>query len=45
MTIWPEVITESSLLSPENTRAIGAENRELGRIIAASIKTARMVSG
>ncbi len=36
----PEVITESSLLSPENTTAIGAENRELGRIIAASIKTA-----
>src|SRR6266498_821383 len=32
---------ESSLLSPEKIVAIVAENRELCRIIAASIKTAR----
>jgi len=43
-TIWLELITESSLLSPENTAAIVAEKRELCRIIAASIKTARMAS-
>ena len=41
-TIWLEVIRESSLLSPENIVAIVAENRELCRIIAASVKTARM---
>src|SRR6266705_5006278 len=40
-TIWLEVIAESSLLSPEMTIAIIAENRELCRIIAASIKTAQ----
>src|SRR5213594_3201188 len=40
-TIWLEVITQSSLLSAENIVAIVAENRELCRIIAASIKTAR----
>src|SRR2546429_8987062 len=40
-TIWLEVIGESSLVSPENIVAIVAENRELCRIIAASIKTAR----
>jgi four helix bundle protein len=40
-TIWLEIITESSLLSPENMVAIIAENREICRIIAASIKTAR----
>src|SRR5262245_19395036 len=40
-TIWLEVIAESSLLSPDNIVAIVAENRELCRIIAASIKTAR----
>ena len=40
-TIWLEVIVASSLLSPENVVAIVAENRELCRIIAASIKTAR----
>jgi hypothetical protein len=34
-------IAESSLLSPDNIVAIVAENRELCRIIAASIKTAR----
>jgi four helix bundle protein len=43
-TIWLEVIVESSLLPPENIRAIVGENRELCRIIAASIKTARIVS-
>jgi len=40
-TIWLEVIAESSLLSPETIVAIVAENRELCRIIAASVKTAR----
>jgi four helix bundle protein len=40
-TIWLEIIAESSLLSPDNIVAIVAENRELCRIIAASIKTAR----
>jgi four helix bundle protein len=40
-TVWLELIRESSLLSPENIVAIVAENRELCRIIAASIKTAR----
>src|SRR5881409_1155950 len=40
-TIWLEVIAESSLLSPENIAPIVGENRELCRIIAASIKTAR----
>ena len=40
-TVWLEVMKESSLLSPENTVGIIAENRELCRIIAASIKTAR----
>jgi four helix bundle protein len=40
-TIWLELIRESSLLSAENIVAIVAENRELCRIIAASIKTAR----
>ena len=40
-TIWLEVIAESSLLSAETIVGIIAENRELCRIIAASIKTAR----
>jgi len=40
-TIWLELIAESSLISPENLVAIVAENRELCRIIAASIKTVR----
>src|SRR5213594_580281 len=40
-TIWLEVIAQSSLLSPEIIAAIVAENRELCRIITASIKTAR----
>ena len=40
-TIGLELIGESSLLSAENIVAIVAENRELCRIVAASIKTAR----
>ena len=40
-TIWLEVIAQSSLLSRETIVAILAENRELCRIISASIKTAR----
>jgi four helix bundle protein len=40
-TIWLEVISQSSLLSPDTIRDIVAENRELCRIIGASIKTAR----
>jgi four helix bundle protein len=40
-TVWLELIAQSSLLLPENIVAIIAENRELCRIIAASIKTAR----
>ena len=40
-TIWLEVIGRSALLSPETIAAILAENRELCRIIGASIKTAR----
>ena len=39
--VWLELITRSSLLAPELIVAILAENRELCRIIAASIKTAR----
>ena len=41
-TISLELIGESSLLSAENIVGIVAENRELCRIIAASINTARM---
>jgi four helix bundle protein len=44
-TIWLELIGESSLISPENLIGIVAENRELCRIIAASIKTARAGAG
>ena len=40
-TIWLEVITQSGSLSAPEIVAIVAENRELCRIIAASIKTAR----
>jgi four helix bundle protein len=38
--VWLQLIVESSLLSPEKMSAIVAENQELCRIIAASIKTA-----
>ena len=44
-TIWLQLIVESSLLSAETIVAIVAENRELCRIIAASIKTARGSGG
>src|SRR5688572_1413371 len=40
-TIWLEIIAQTSLLSTETIVAVIAENRELCRIIAASIKTAR----
>jgi four helix bundle protein len=40
-TVWLEVIAESSVLSLESIVVIVAENRELCRIIAASITTAR----
>ena len=40
-TIWLEVIVQSSMLPSEITAPIVAENRELCRVIAASIKTAR----
>jgi len=39
--VWLEVIVQSSLLSAESLVAIVAENRELCRIIGASITTAR----
>jgi four helix bundle protein len=38
--VWLQLIVRNSLLSPENMAAIVAENDELCRIIAASIKTA-----
>ena len=41
-TILLEITAQSSLLSPETIIAIVAENRELCRIIPASIKTARV---
>jgi four helix bundle protein len=40
-TIWLEVLAESLLISRESAGQVIAENRELCRIIAASIKTAR----
>ena len=43
-TIWLEIISESFALSTENIYAVVAENRELCRIINASVKTARGVS-
>jgi hypothetical protein len=44
-TIWLEVIAQSEVLSAETIVAILAENRELCRIIAASIRTARASGG
>jgi four helix bundle protein len=38
--VWLQLIVESSLLSPEKMTVIVAENNELCRIIAASIRTA-----
>jgi four helix bundle protein len=40
-TIWLEVIAQSSLLPPETVAPVLTENRELCRIIGASIRTAR----
>jgi four helix bundle protein len=40
-TIWLEIITQSGLLPIEMVEPILGENRELCRIISASIKTAR----
>jgi four helix bundle protein len=40
-TIWLEMIGECALISPGKLTAIVAENRELCRIISASIKTVR----
>jgi four helix bundle protein len=40
-TIWLEIIAQSGTLSAEAIVATVAKNRELCRIIAASIKTAR----
>jgi len=40
--VWLQLIDETSLLSAELIRPILAENQELCRIIAASIKTARI---
>jgi four helix bundle protein len=40
-TIWLEIISETSLLSPDKIVAIVAENRELCRIVGASIRTLR----
>ena len=42
--IWLDIIVKSSVISPENVVAIVAENRELCRIISASIRTARASS-
>jgi four helix bundle protein len=38
--VWLGLVARSSLLKPEKTRALVAENRELCRIIAKSIQTA-----
>jgi four helix bundle protein len=40
-TIWLEILGQTSLVSPDSVIAIVAENRELCRIIAASIRTAQ----
>ena len=39
--VWLNLIDHTQMLSPEITDQIVAENRELCKIIAASIKTAR----
>jgi hypothetical protein len=44
-TIWLELIAQTSLLSSETIQPIVAEDRELCRIIAASIKTAASGEG
>jgi four helix bundle protein len=43
--IWLQVSTESFLLPADNIVAVLAKNRELCRIVAASIKTARASLG
>jgi four helix bundle protein len=40
--VWLQLISQCSLLDPGFMRPIVAENQELCRIIAASVKTARM---
>src|SRR5262249_11745014 len=42
--IWLDVIRESSLLAAEDVVAVVAENRELAKIITASVKTARGIA-
>ena len=42
-TVWLEVIARSSLISSESIVALVAENRELCKIIGASITTARAI--
>ena len=39
--VWLRVIMKSSLLSPDLIVAIVAENKELSRVVTASIRTAR----
>ena len=39
--VWLEIILKSSIIPAENVVEIVAENRELCRIISASIRTAR----
>ena len=39
--VWLRVIMKSSLVSPDLIVAIVAENKELSRIVTASIRTAR----
>ena len=39
--VWLRIISKSSLLPPESIADIVAENKELSRIVSASIKTAR----
>lgn len=43
--VWLRMLSKSGLVRPEMLVAIVAENQELARIIAASIKTARSRSG
>jgi four helix bundle protein len=43
--IWLELIAKSSLVPPSEVERIVAENRELSKIITASIKTARGSTG
>jgi four helix bundle protein len=38
--IWLQIISRTALISPEQIVAVVAENRELSKIIATSVKTA-----